>query len=444
MPTKRYFSKSKREPGLGRFIFIITLVVAAGGGAFYAYNHFSTGYLSGLTSAPAGAAEALAKAKALLDQGNLDGAAEKIGRLADSSDPLMGPRAVLLSSEVEEARGNAAGALEKVEASLEKFRTSPEYPALAVRQARLLEKAGRAADAVRVYESLRDNAPPEMRAVGLCGLARAKEQAGDLVAARDLCFDAVKNAPWGGAVWNEAVDSLGRLNVQLIFSPQETPESRFYAVEKGDSITSIGIKLNTTQGLLVRANNLGDNTALSLGQRLKHTPKDFHIIIDRSSCQLFLFDNKGLFKRYRVGLGMPGHETTPGKYTIGDKQKDPAWFKPGFGRIPPGDPANELGVRWMPLVPTEPSLPKDLGIHGTIAPDSIGQFSSHGCARMLNEEVVELYDLVVRSTPVAIVEKYDPAASAETAAPAPAQAAPAEEPAQDADTAAAPAVQPAV
>lgn len=91
---------------------------------------------------------------------------------------------------------------------------------------------------------------------------------------------------------------------------------------------------------------------------------------------------------------------------LGNKQKDPVWFKPGGGgSFPAGDPQNELGTRWMPLVPVEENLPTDLGIHGAVAPETIGDYKSHGCPRMLNAEVEELYDLVVRSTPVEIVEK---------------------------------------
>jgi hypothetical protein len=61
----------------------------------------------------------------------------------------------------------------------------------------------------------------------------------------------------------------------------------------------------------------------------------------------------------------------------------------------------------MPLMPQEEGLPTDLGIHGTIEPASIGQYKSHGCPRLLKEDVEELYDLVVRSTPVSIVEVID-------------------------------------
>jgi lipoprotein-anchoring transpeptidase ErfK/SrfK len=197
--------------------------------------------------------------------------------------------------------------------------------------------------------------------------------------------------------------------VELIFSKSPTSDSKVYVVERGDNLTNIGMKLNTTQGLLMRANGLSKETTLNVGDRLKYTPKDFRIVIERSTCRLFLLDSDGLFKRYTVGLGRPGHETTLGEFRIGNKQIDPTWYKPNAGPIPPGDPRNELGSRWMPLVPEREELPTDLGIHGTVSPETIGKHSSSGCARMHNAEVEELYDLVVRSTPVEIVETVDPA-----------------------------------
>jgi lipoprotein-anchoring transpeptidase ErfK/SrfK len=139
---------------------------------------------------------------------------------------------------------------------------------------------------------------------------------------------------------------------------------------------------------------------------MKYTPKDFRIVIERSRCRLFLIDKDGLFKRYPVGLGKPGHETTLGSYKIGNKEKNPVWHKLGVGPIPSGDPANELGTRWMPLVPDREGLPRDLGIHGTIRAETVGQYTSNGCARLYSQGVEELYDLVVRSTPVDIVETF--------------------------------------
>lgn len=45
------------------------------------------------------------------------------------------------------------------------------------------------------------------------------------------------------------------------------------------------------------------------------------------------------------------------------------------------------------------------GIHGTLDPYSVGWSSSHGCIRMNNNEVVELYKIVPIGTKVTIVDR---------------------------------------
>jgi lipoprotein-anchoring transpeptidase ErfK/SrfK len=56
--------------------------------------------------------------------------------------------------------------------------------------------------------------------------------------------------------------------------------------------------------------------------------------------------------------------------------------------VPGGHPQNPLGVRAM-------YLGKSLyRIHGTDAPWSVGQAVSHGCIRMYNQDVADLYQRV--------------------------------------------------
>jgi len=403
-----FFRRSGGDGGLFRILAVLVVLSAVGGGGLYVYRNGAGRVLQLAAPSPEAGEKAVAEARTLLAGGNADAAQEALRPALRVREPRVAGPAVVCLAEILTAQGKPEEALSALEKGMSDLAGTPEYPVLVARLAAEHEKAGRKDQALALYGQLKENAPPEMQAAALCGLGRMKEAEGDLVGARDLFRDAAERAPWDSPAWNEAVGPLGRLNVQLVFSPGETPESKIYAVERGDTLISIGIKLNTTQALLMRANNLSEGQTLSPGQRLKYTPKDFRIVIERSTCRIFLLDGRGVFKMYRTGLGMPGHETTPGKYIIGVKEKDPVWHKQGAAPIPAGDPANELGTRWMPLVPQEPNLPKDLGIHGTIAPDSIGKYSSHGCARMLNEEVEELWDLVVRSTPVAIVEKYVP------------------------------------
>ncbi|WP_054692289.1 L,D-transpeptidase family protein [Syntrophomonas palmitatica] len=60
---------------------------------------------------------------------------------------------------------------------------------------------------------------------------------------------------------------------------------------------------------------------------------------------------------------------------------------------------NGFGTRWMGL-----NVPWGIfGIHGTNKPYSIGSYASHGCIRMFNRQVEELYPLVPWGTTVRIV-----------------------------------------
>ncbi|WP_242848761.1 L,D-transpeptidase family protein [Syntrophomonas palmitatica] len=65
------------------------------------------------------------------------------------------------------------------------------------------------------------------------------------------------------------------------------------------------------------------------------------------------------------------------------------------------NPGGPFGARWMRL-----SVPwGGYGIHGTNNPKSIGKAVSHGCIRMYNKDVIEIYDLTPIGTPVHTIGK---------------------------------------
>lgn len=399
----RMFGTS-RGPGLGVYMAGILVLIALVLGGLWLFRHFPAG-LSMVVPAKDNAAE-VQKARQLAAQGQPDEARAILEPIARKDDPAA-PSALLLLAEIEQTRGGVQAAIDVLERARKEHPATAEQPQVLTAYACLLEQAGRFEDAVRAYESVRDMAAAEARVPALVGLGRHAERNNDTKAARTLYAQALRESAWNGGPWNEALDGLGRVNIQVIFSPAATPESKVYSVQSGDNLTGIGMKLNTTIGMLCRANGITESTKLWPGQQLKYTPKDFQITIERSTCRLFLFDKDGLFKRYYTGLGEEGHETTLGAYKIGNKEKDPTWHKRGEAPIPAGDPRNELGTRWLPLIPVEEGLPQDLGIHGTPKPETVGTYVSQGCARMRSEDVEELYDLVVRSTPVNIVETIE-------------------------------------
>jgi lipoprotein-anchoring transpeptidase ErfK/SrfK len=72
-----------------------------------------------------------------------------------------------------------------------------------------------------------------------------------------------------------------------------------------------------------------------------------------------------------------------------------SWAGELAGRVIPPGPENPIKARWMGIY-------DGAGIHGTDARGSIGTNASHGCIRMLIEDVVELYDKVPVGAPVYI------------------------------------------
>jgi lipoprotein-anchoring transpeptidase ErfK/SrfK/Tfp pilus assembly protein PilF len=399
--------KSRKDPSLPKIILVLIVLLGAAFGIYRVSQWFVSG--ESVARVEATAQEDIETARGYLADGRTEEARQLLDPIAEKSKSgeLAAP-ALMLLAKLDLKDGDRDSARLRLERAASAFPGSPEQPRAAAAYANFLEEDGQVEQAVRIFEEIRANASSHYRAPALTGLGRHAARQGNLMEARELFEEALQSARWNTDDWDEALDEMGNANVELIFSTTPTPDSKVYTVESGDTFTSIGIKLNTTLGLLTRANNLGTDATLRVGQNLKWTPKDFRIVIERSTCRLFLMDSDGIFKRYTAGLGMPGHETTLGKYKIGNKIKDPTWHKPGEGPIPPGDPRNELGTRWMPFVPEQEGLPSDLGIHGTIDPSTVGKYSSHGCARLRMDEVEELFDLVVRSTPVEVVETIEP------------------------------------
>jgi lipoprotein-anchoring transpeptidase ErfK/SrfK len=128
------------------------------------------------------------------------------------------------------------------------------------------------------------------------------------------------------------------------------------------------------------------------------------IIVRTSERQLYLMVAPGEAIRYPVGVGRAGMQWS-GSSTIDAKYVEPAWAPPPEIRqenpklplvIPGGSPHNPMGVAAMTLAGT------DYAIHGTNQPSLIGRFVSHGCIRMLNEDVTDLFGRVGVGTPVVV------------------------------------------
>lgn len=130
------------------------------------------------------------------------------------------------------------------------------------------------------------------------------------------------------------------------------------------------------------------------------------VIINIPARRLHYFENNRLVKTYPVGVGRVGFPTPLGQFQVIRKVIDPGWENPyleaGQVRILPGK-NNPLGTRWIGF---KNDGRGEYGIHGTDDPPSVGQFSSHGCVRMLVSDAEELFQKVEVGTPVRVT--YEP------------------------------------
>jgi lipoprotein-anchoring transpeptidase ErfK/SrfK len=128
------------------------------------------------------------------------------------------------------------------------------------------------------------------------------------------------------------------------------------------------------------------------------------IIVDTPNTYLYFVLGGSKAIRYGIGVGRDGF-TWSGVHHITRKSEWPDWTpppemvarQPYLPRFMSGGPQNPLGARAMYLGETI------YRIHGTNAPDTIGGHVSSGCFRMVNDDVIDLYNRVKVGTKVIVL-----------------------------------------
>jgi len=108
------------------------------------------------------------------------------------------------------------------------------------------------------------------------------------------------------------------------------------------------------------------------------------IVVSIPDRKLALMENGRVVKIYSTAMGAPSSPTPSGIYTIVQRIPNPTWYGPNHKVVGPGK-GSPVGTRWMGL------SRKGYGIHGTNNPRSIGHYASHGCVRMRNHDIEDLF-----------------------------------------------------
>ena len=140
------------------------------------------------------------------------------------------------------------------------------------------------------------------------------------------------------------------------------------------------------------------------------------LVLDRRARLLLVLEDGRELRRFPVAVGRPGWETPVGQFQVIELVADPIWEHPATGvHVAPG-PDNPLGSRWIgfhrdcrgrsgfngvEVLTVEGCV--SAGFHGTPQRESVGRAVSHGCVRLFDEHVRELFELVQLGTPVTVL-----------------------------------------
>jgi len=180
-----------------------------------------------------------------------------------------------------------------------------------------------------------------------------------------------------------------------------------YAVQPGDSLTSISARFGVDLHVLAEGNGLKASDRLQASRALKidnrhivPVVEDSDLVINIPQRMLFHFDHGQIACACPIAAGSPGWRTPVGTFEIMLKEEKPTWDVPAsiqeemrrsgkavLTHVPPS-PENPLGEYWIGL-----NLP-GIGIHGTSAPTSIYKLATHGCIRLHPEDIRDLFSKV--------------------------------------------------
>jgi L,D-transpeptidase ErfK/SrfK len=188
-----------------------------------------------------------------------------------------------------------------------------------------------------------------------------------------------------------------------------------YQLKKGENLTSLAQRRALRLQVLTRQVNSkklrpGSLVNLSYSFILPHELND-GLVVNLAELTVYYFQNGVFISRYPLAAGRRDWETPTGTYKILSKEKNPVWHVPNsiqwemydkgqevITQVPPG-PKNPLGGYFI-LTSAE-----GVGFHATTSPWSVGRYASHGCFRMLPDQVAELFKLIDVGTKVKIIYK---------------------------------------
>ena len=137
------------------------------------------------------------------------------------------------------------------------------------------------------------------------------------------------------------------------------------------------------------------------------------VVVNVAQRRLYLVQGGGRALRYAVGVGREEALNFHGSAIIGRKAEWPSWIPtatmiramPRYAAYTGGMPGgidNPLGARALYLY--RDGQDTYFRLHGTTEPETIGTAVSSGCIRLVNQDIIDLYNRVPLGAPVVVLQ----------------------------------------
>ena len=110
------------------------------------------------------------------------------------------------------------------------------------------------------------------------------------------------------------------------------------------------------------------------------------VLVSIPDRKLALLEDGKVTKVYRVAVGASASPSPSGEFQIVNRITNPTYYHPHV--VIPASEESPIGTRWVGL------NRKGYGIHGTNELRSIGRAASHGCIRMSNRDIAQMFEMV--------------------------------------------------
>jgi len=110
------------------------------------------------------------------------------------------------------------------------------------------------------------------------------------------------------------------------------------------------------------------------------------ILVSIPDRKLAVIEQGKVIRTFPVSVGASVSPSPTGEFTIVHRIANPTYYHPGV--VIPAGSDNPIGPRWIGL------SQHGYGIHGTNQPESIGHAASHGCIRLRNRDIKQLFEMV--------------------------------------------------